>query len=57
MEGEGKEGRGEGQGYLSRSEDKGLTLDREETAMTHRQKVMYKGEKGNAVLGEVFHFN
>jgi hypothetical protein len=55
-EGEGEESRGEGEGYLSRSEDKGLTLDREETDMTHRQMVMCKGKRGNAVLEEVFHF-
>ena len=46
-----------GQEYLSRSEDRGLTLGREETRMAHRQMVMYKGKGGNAVLREVFNFN
>lgn len=31
--------------------DKELSLDREETNMAHRQMVVYKGAKGNPVLG------
>lgn len=41
---------GEEEGYLSLG-DKGLPVDREETDMAQRKMEVYKGEKGNPVLG------
>ena len=46
--GKGHKGKGEG---VFVSEDKGLPLDRGETDMAHRQKVVYKGKGGKPVLG------
>lgn len=36
---------------LFSSRDKGLPLDREETDMTYRQILIYKGKRGNPILG------
>ena len=47
-EGEGHTGNGEG---VFVSEDKGLAMDRGETDMAHRQKVVYKSKGGKPVLG------
>ena len=47
--GEGKGTRKGEQTYLSQR-DKGLTLDREETIVSHRKITVYKGTKGNPVL-------
>ena len=33
------------------SEGEGLPLDREETDVAHRQMVVYKGKRGNPMLG------
>ena len=45
-----KEGRGDGERYLSQK-DKGLSLDREETDEAYRKMAVYKGKRGNPVLG------
>ena len=46
---EGNKGEG-GKRYLSQW-DKGLSLDREETDVAHRQMAVYKGKEGNLMLG------
>lgn len=50
MRGKGKGRREREKGYLP-WEDKALPLDRRETDMALRQTVVYKGKKGNPVLG------
>ena len=47
--GNGRRGREQGRDLHQR--DKGLPLDREETDMAHRQMVVYKGKRGNPMLG------
>ena len=39
-----------GQGYLSQR-NKGLPLEKGETDVAHRQLAVYKGKRGNPVLG------
>ena len=46
---ESEQGRGE-MGICSGG-DKGLPLDREETDVAHRQMQVYKGKRGNPMLG------
>lgn len=50
MREKGPGGQGEREGYLARR-DKRLPLDRGETDVAHRQMVVYKGKKGDSVLG------
>lgn len=53
------QGEGEGAGPMERrngylfggGDDKGLPLDRGETDLTHRQMAIYKGKRGNPMLG------
>jgi hypothetical protein len=49
----GRRGKGTGEKeeeYLSPG-DKGLTLDRKETDVTHRKMLVYKGKGGKPMLG------
>ena len=50
-EGEGEGDNREGGGVFALDWDKGLPLDREARDGTHRQVAVYKGKRGNPVLG------
>lgn len=52
-EGEGKENtdRGEGAFFPDVGGDKGLPLGKEEVGVAHRQRAVYRGKKGNPMLG------
>ena len=52
MREKGKGTREKGKGYLSwRETGQGLPLDKEEMIMAHRKMAVYKGKRGNPMLG------
>ena len=46
------EDEGEGKGNQGRGRSQGLPLDREETDVAHRKMAVYKGTRGNLLLGQ-----